>query len=39
MKNNEIKTLIEQSMFFIKTIVDAFLPDEETNEDEEDDEE
>jgi hypothetical protein len=28
MKNKEIKTLVEQGMFFIKTIVDALLPDE-----------
>ena len=28
MKNNEIKTLIEQGMYFIKTIIDSLLPDE-----------
>ena len=27
MKNNEIKTLIEQGIYFIKVIVDMLLPD------------
>ena len=39
MKNNEIKTLIEQGMFFIKTIIDTLLPDEESKEDKKDDKE
>jgi hypothetical protein len=39
MKNKEIKTLIEQGMYFIKTIIDSLLPDDETKEDKEDDKE
>ena len=39
MKNKEIKTLIEQGMFFIKTIIDAILPDEVNKEESKDDKE
>ena len=37
MKNNEIKTLIEQGIYFIKVIVDTLLPDD--KEDNKDDKE
>ena len=33
MKNNEIKTLIEQGMYFIKVIIDTLLPDDKESKD------
>ena len=36
MKNNEIKTLIEQGMYFIKTIIDTLLPDDKEERKEDD---
>ena len=38
MKNNEIKTLIEQGMYFIKTIIDTLLPDDKEERKEDDNE-
>ena len=39
MKNKEIRTLVEQGMYFVKTIIDSLLPDEENKEDKKDDKE
>ncbi|MDZ7796969.1 MAG: hypothetical protein U5N56_07960 [Candidatus Marinimicrobia bacterium] len=36
MKNDQIKTLIEQGIYFIKTIIDSLLPDEKEERKEDD---